>query len=78
MNCGLTVRLNEHASASRLLPHTTCALPRRLRAKRLPLQEHDVDLALGQLIGKRASADAASDDYNVSAFHSRTFPRTRR
>ena len=61
-----------------LLAHAARALASRLRAQRLPLEEQHVDFALGELVGKRAPHDAAARDDYVSAFHSRTFPRTRR
>jgi Arc/MetJ family transcription regulator len=61
-----------------LLANTARALAGRLRAQRFPLEEHHVDIALRKLVGECASHDAATRDDYVSAFHSRTFPRTRR
>ena len=61
-----------------LLAHAARTLARRLRAERLALEQQHVDLSLGELVGQGAAHDAAPDDDYVSAFQSRTFPRTRR
>ena len=52
-----------------LLAHASGALAGRLRAERFPLEEKDVDLTAGQLVGESAAHDAAARDDYVSAFH---------
>ena len=66
------------ALARELLSHAAGAFAGRLRAQRLALEQKHVDVPLAQLVGEGAAHDPAAGDDDVSAFHARTIPRTRR
>src|SRR5712692_6414098 len=66
------------ALARELLAHTARALAGRLRAQRLTLHKEHVHVALAELVGQGAAHDPPARDDDVSAFHARTIPRTRR
>src|SRR3979490_2345123 len=53
-----------------LLTDSTGTFAGALRAQRCALENEDIDVALGELIGQRAAHDPASGNDYISAFHS--------